>query len=212
MTLQAILDRDKLRAAYFDGPMGDEFTHVPTREERLAEAERFFVKCCLKRGGDPKAEGLGEHGALIGGPGKPPRIFTNLWRPLENYAKPRLAPVSWFEHEALKVCASGCKDPDHKFLDNVLGMSLSGTPKESRPTAEQFLACFGPGKDKLMGLDWHWAHEFFGNSIGDIRRVRFLEGIPFPDLVRAVHASTSVRHPLADWLNQFAQSPNLARK
>ena len=46
----------------------------------MAEAERRFVRLCLERGGDPKAEGLGEHGALIGGPGKPVRLHMGSSR------------------------------------------------------------------------------------------------------------------------------------
>ena len=66
--LLVAIDQKALREAYFNPPAAGEFRDIPTREDYMADAERRFVRLCRERGGDPKAEGLGEHGALIGGP------------------------------------------------------------------------------------------------------------------------------------------------
>ena len=96
------IDQKALRKAYYSPPPEGEFLDIPTREEYMAEAERWFVQLCLERGGDPEAEGLGEHGALIGGPGKPVRLLVGHSRPFEQYARPRLAPLDWFERPAVR--------------------------------------------------------------------------------------------------------------
>ena len=70
-SLAMAVDVEAVRYAYFNPPPEDGFHDVPTLEERLADGERELVRLCLKYGGDPAAERLGIHGALIGGPDKP---------------------------------------------------------------------------------------------------------------------------------------------
>ena len=48
-----MLDRAKVRAAYFDPPPDDP-ERVPTREELWARYERRLVEACLLHGGDPQ--------------------------------------------------------------------------------------------------------------------------------------------------------------
>ena len=92
------VDIEAVRFAYFNPPPEDVFYGVPTMEEQLAEAERRLVRLCIEDGGDPVAEALGEHGSLIGGPDKPLQLLIDHARPLEEYARPRLAPPAWFDH------------------------------------------------------------------------------------------------------------------
>ena len=90
-----MLDLKKVRDFYFNPPKNPE-KYFPSREEVYALAERRAVEACILTGGDPEKEGLGEHGALIGGPGKPPRHFTvdPEWQ-----APARIPlPLAWFDH------------------------------------------------------------------------------------------------------------------
>ena len=63
--------------------------------ELIARYERRRVDDCILRGGDPKAEGLGPHGSMIGGPGKLTTVHytwperTTLLDPL---------PLSWWAY------------------------------------------------------------------------------------------------------------------
>ncbi len=88
-----MLDLAKVRRLYFNPPPDDP-EREPTREELWARAESRAVEACLRWGGDPKAEGLGEHGALIGGRGKPLRRLTS--NP-ERSLRRRPLPLAWFD-------------------------------------------------------------------------------------------------------------------
>ena len=68
-------DFGKVREFYFNPPTDDNPPRIPTDEEFCARYERRRIENCLRRGGDPEAEGLGEHGSMIGGPGKPVTVF-----------------------------------------------------------------------------------------------------------------------------------------
>ena len=65
-----MIDFDLVRAYYFDPPPPDAL-RVPSDEELIARYERRRFERCILRLGDPVAEGLGPHGSMIGGPGKP---------------------------------------------------------------------------------------------------------------------------------------------
>ena len=68
-----MIDFQAVRRAYHSPPPpGD---HVPTVEERIAAYERQRMADAIRRGIDPRAAAIGEHGSLIGGPGKPPTRF-----------------------------------------------------------------------------------------------------------------------------------------
>ena len=74
-----MLDVAKIRTFYFHPP-SDDPEHETTPEELWAAAERQAVEGCLLRAGDPKAEGLGEHGSLIGGRTSPPAASASTPR------------------------------------------------------------------------------------------------------------------------------------
>ena len=76
---QPMLDVAKIRHFYFHPPPDDP-EHESTPEELWAAAERQAVEECLRRAGDPRAEGLGEHGSLIGGPEKPAAASVSIRR------------------------------------------------------------------------------------------------------------------------------------
>ena len=71
---------------------------------------------------------LGQHGALIGGPGKPMRALIGNSRPIEQYCAPRFAPTSWFQHEN-GLRTSGINDPEHRSLVSAIASYVAGTPQ-----------------------------------------------------------------------------------
>lgn len=198
------VDVEAVRRAYFNPPPEQGFRDVPTREERLAEGERELVRLCLKYGGDPVAEGLGEHGALIGGADKPARVLTGS-RSIEEFARPRLAPPSWFDNTQGRA-TSGRGDPGHLHLRVAITASMAGTPEESRPKPAQLYEAFIT--DRHDEMQRFWLHSVIScASVPQLREMIFQEGISRHDLVRAIHSAGAVRHGLARWLNQFASRP-----
>ena len=203
------VDIEAVRFAYFNPPPEDVFYGVPTIEEQLAEAERRLVRLCIEDGGDPVAEALGEHGSLIGGPDKPLRLLIDHARPLEEYARPRLAPPAWFDHPQGKA-TSGLHDPEHMRLRMAIASHMAGTPHQSRPTPEQLLESLTAAEPDAMQR--FWLHSAIScTSVCELRSIMVHEGISRHDLVRAVHAAGAVRHALARWLNQFAVRPDEER-
>ena len=200
------IDLEKVRSAYLNGPPSDDFTHVPSREERIAESEWVLVQLCLEAGKNPETEGLGEHGALIGGPGKPMRALIGNSRPFEHYCAPRLAPTSWFQHEN-GLRTSGINDPEHCSLDSAIASYMAGTPQESRPTAAQLYDAFWA--DCPSELERFWLYSVLSCvSVAELRRIIYLEGLPLYAVVGALHQVGVLRHDLTNWLNQFASCPS----
>lgn len=199
------IDFDKVRSAYLSGPPSDEFTHVPSREERIAESERVLVRLCLEAGKSPEDEGLGEYGALIGGPDRPARVLVGNSRPFEQYCAPRLAPTSWFLHEH-GLRTSGLNDPGHHSLASAIASHMAGTPQESRPTAAQLYDAIWaeqPGE-----LERFWLYSLLScATVAELRRIIYLEGLPLCVVVGALHRVGVLRHDLTNWLNQFASRP-----
>ena len=199
------IDRAALREAYFNPPPAGEFRDIPTREEYMAEAERWFVNLCLERGGDPKAEGLGEHGALIGGPGKPVRFHVNLSRRFHHYAKPRLAPLSWFDRPAVRT-GNGRQDPSHVWIYGLITSYMAGVPKESRPSAQQLYDALH--KKQPDDLERFWLYSALSCiTMLELRRTMHAEGLSIRTVVGALHASGVLRHDQCRWANQFAEKP-----
>lgn len=89
-----MIDYDLVRAYYFDPPAPNPH-RVPSDEELIARHERRLFDHCVLRGGDPVAEGLGPHGSMIGGPGKPPTVHhcrVERTTPLDPL------PLSWWAY------------------------------------------------------------------------------------------------------------------
>ena len=88
-------DIDAVRRAYFAPPKDGPPDHVPTREELIARYEQRAVAARLAAGRDPAAKGIEEHGSLIGGPGKPLRVFG---RDPEDASPIEPMPLEWFAY------------------------------------------------------------------------------------------------------------------
>ena len=198
------VDLAAVRGAYRQGPPPPGFHGIPTREQRIAESERVLVRYCVEAGRNPEEEGLGIHGRLIGGPGKPARVHFGS-RPFENYCRPVLAPVSWFLHPGGRR-TSGRSDPGHLRLRHAIASYMAGTPQVSRPAGAQLHAVFL--KECPEGLERFWLHSVLsGASIRELRNILYFEGLPLYAMVRAAHLSGSLTHRLCNWLNQFAERP-----
>ena len=119
-----MLDLARVRHAYRHPPPDDP-ERVLTREELYARYERRRVEGCLRRGGDPRREGLGEHGSLIGGPGKPLTAFGV--RP-ERAGRLRPLPLAWFDHPRTRSASPppGGTDEVHKLLRRARRRSSGG--------------------------------------------------------------------------------------
>ena len=186
------IDQEALREAYFNPPDEGEFRDIPTREDYMAEAERRFVNLCLERGGDPKAEGLGKHGALIGGPDKPVRLHTGGSRRFHHYARPRLAPLNWFDRPAVRT-GNGRQDPEHVWLQGLVMSYMAGVPKESRPSGQQIHDAFH--KEQPDELERFWLYSVLScATLLELRRMMYAEGLSIRTVVGALHVSGVLRH------------------
>ena len=202
------VDHRALREAYFNPPAEGVFLDIPSREDYMAEAKRRFVRLCRERGGDPQAERLGEHGALFGGASKPPQTAFRHSRPLERYARPRLAPLSWFGRDALRS-GSGRFDPEHRWMRSLIASYMAGVPQESRPSPAQLYEAFhAKAPDDLQRF---WLHAALSCiTMLELRRVMRSEGLSIYAVVGALHACGVLRHDLCRWANQFASRPAAA--
>ena len=197
-----MLDIAKLRHAYFNPPRenpGRPFT----REEHIARHERRSVAACLAAGGDPRAEGLGEHGSLIGGSDKPlstsnldcPPEYRPPWSPL---------PLTWFMHRRARTPLPGGPPDDHPVLDALIADHLAGYP--NRPTGAELariLRSEAPTARErsilyhVLGCIHPW----------DLTRLLAHERLSIYELARAIHFSGIRRPDVIDWLHMFASRP-----
>ena len=194
-----MLDLDRVRAAYFNPPPEDP-EYQPSREERFAEYERRAVKWCLERGGDPRAEGLGEHGALIGGPGKPPRVIGRPV-PLEYAVDWRPLPLSWFGHRRARTPLAGGNDD---VLTILVAGYLAGTP--NRPDGRGLARIFR-SEDPTPRERAHLYEIFACMEPWYLAPLLSRSGLSLYEIARAIHVSDTRRGQVVAWLNQFGVRP-----
>ena len=197
-----MLNLERVRHAFFHPPK-DEHARPATREEHMARRERNAVAACLAAGGDPRAEGLGEHGSLIGGADKPIRYFNHSAK-LE-YAQPWIPlPLSWFSYPDAMARPPSSPPANHSFLDLMIGTHLAGFP--DRPSGEELARIFRSAapseRDRfilyhVLGCidPWH------------LPRLLFDERLSIFELARAIHFSRIRRPQVIDWLHMFAVPP-----
>ena len=122
-------DFDAVRKAYFGPPLASPPDHLPTTEELLAERERIRMRCTLDLGLDPVAEGVGEHGSLIGGLGKP---LTIVGRPAARLLRVEPMPLEWFDYPRARKAWRGPVEDEAEFLAGLICRHLAGFA--ARPT------------------------------------------------------------------------------
>ena len=197
-----MIDYDLVRVYYFDPPPRDA-ERVPSDEELIARYERRRVDDCILRGGDPAAEGLGPHGSMIGGPGKPATVHycrAERTTPLDPL------PLSWWAYPRaqLRILPPGGQQAADAYLADLSGLHLAGIA--DRPSGPGLARWFR--STRLSGGDGAGLAHFLGAVTAPrFRRLRTLGGISIYEIARALHATRTRRPDLVRWINQFAIRP-----
>ncbi len=199
-----MLDIAKIRHLYFNPPPGGPGPK-PTREELYALAERRAVKACIQAGGDPRELGLGEHGALIGGPGKPPRHFS-IDPDFTGRSRIPL-PLTWFDYPRAHTKADPAPSADdvRGFFAHLSGGHLAGYP--DRPTGAELSRIFRADRMTLIQRDQVW-HVFACIHPWDLPGLLYPGGMSVYEVARAIHLSKTLRSPALAWINLFGVPPN----
>ena len=194
-----MIDFEAVRRAYHSPPApGD---HVPTVEERIGAYERQRMADARARNLDPEAEAIGEHGSLIGGPGKPTTFFQG-GRRAEDMVRMRPMPLPWFDHENAHL-RSPCEAP-HAYLDVLSADHLAGChPRPDGRTLRRLLRA-----ESLTGPEAALVEDF-------LARLRMIElayllsrcGLTVYEIARAMLLSGSRTPAKTHWINQFATRP-----
>lgn len=195
-----MIDYDLVRAYYTDPPPPRP-DRVPSDEELIARHERRLFDDCILRGGDPVAEGLGPHGSMIGGAGKPTTIH---YCRAERATPVDPLPLSRWDYRRarLRILPPGGQPAAHAYLADLSGLYLAGIA--DRPTGPRLARMFrstdlsDPDRPILTHLlNAVTAPRFFS--------LRGLGGISLYEMARALHATRTRRADLVGWINQFAR-------
>ena len=198
-----MIDYDLVRAYYFAPPPRDP-ERVPSDEELLARYERRLVEDCILRLGDPEAEGLGPHGSMIGGPGKPTTIH---YCRAERTTPISPLPLSWWDYPRARERPQppGGQPAAHAYLDDLSGIHLAGIA--NRPSGRSLARLFRSPRPSAADRDT-LAHLFGAVTATRFNRLTTLGGISLYELARALHAAGTRRADLVRWINQFAVPPS----
>ena len=195
-----MLDVAKIRYFYFHPP-SDETEDASTPEARWAAADRQAVEGCLLRAGDPKAEGLGEHGSLIGGLEKPPRCFG--FDPEKRLPRNPL-PLSWFDHPRAHATPPIPPENPDLFFARLSAGYLAGHP--NRPDGAALGRLFRAAELTPAERDQLW-HLFACIHAKNLVRLLARGGLSIYQVARAIHLSQARFGNVVAWINQFAARP-----
>ena len=195
-----MLDLAKIRHFYFHPPPDDP-EHESTPEELWAAAERQAVEECLLRGGDPEAEGLGEHGSLIGGPDKPARCFG--FNPEKRLPRNPL-PLSCFDHPRARAAPPATTENPDLFFAGLSASYLAGYP--NRPHGAALSRIFRAADLTPVERDQLW-HIFACIHPKNLVRLLARGGLSIYQVARAIHLSRARFGNVSAWINQFAARP-----
>ena len=208
------IDYSAVRKAFFGPSLESPPDHLPTKEEVLAEHQRICLQCTAELGLDPADRAIGEHGSLIGGPGKP---LTVIARPVEWLLRLEPMPLDWFDYPEARRAWSGSADEKTasreqiEFLEEVIHCHLAGFPNP--PTATELSswirspASFPPGTAALYNI-------FENISPGQCARLLSRGHFSVYEVARVIILSGARAPALIAWLHQFAVDPkrDLAEK
>ena len=200
-----MIDFDLVRACYFDPPPPDPL-RVPSDEELIARYERRRFERCIVRSGDPVAEGLGPHGSMIGGPGKPITIHHER---VERTTPLDPLPLSWWDYPRarLRVLPPGGQEAAYSYLRDLAGAHLAGVP--NRPTPQRLAWMFH--SPDLSPADRDILAQLFGALPAPrFKSLRTLGGISLYEMARALHITGNRRNAFVRWINSFAVRPETA--
>lgn len=197
-----MIDYDLVRAHYFDPPTPHPH-RVPSDEELIARYERRLFDDCILRGGDPAAEGLGPHGSMIGGPGKPTTVHPGR---AERTIPRDPLPLSWWAYSRaqLRILPPGGQQAAHAYLGDLSGLHLAGIA--NRPTGPQLARMF-----RSRHLSNHdrpiLTHLLNAVTAPRFMDLRTLGGVSLYEMARALHNTRTQRADLVRWINRFARRP-----
>ena len=197
-----MIDFDLVREYYYNPPARDPLS-VPSDEELIARYERRCYESCILRSGDPVAEGLGPHGSMIGGPGKPVTIHHER---VERTAPLRPLPLDWWDYPQARrrILPPGGRDEALAYLGDLLGLHMAGVP--GRPSPSDLDAMFRTAHPSA--LDRSILRELFGAlPAPHFKSLRTRGGISLYEMARAIHASGNRRNAFVRWLHRFAVPP-----
>ena len=200
-----MIDFDLVRAYYFDPPPPDPL-RVPSDEELIARYERRRVEHCILRLGDPAAEGLGPHGSMIGGPGKPITVHSQR---AERITPIDPLPLSWWDYPRarLRILPPGGQQAIYSYLHNLAGAHLAGV--RNRPTAPRLAGMFRSAH--LSPADRSILAQLFGALPSPhFKGLRPLGGVSLYEMARALHITGNRRNAFVRWLHRFAVRPERA--
>ena len=197
-----MIDFDLVREYYFNPPPRDPIS-VPSDEELIARHERQRYESCILRLGDPVAEGLGPHGSMIGGPGKPVTIHHER---IERTAPLRPLPLAWWDHPQARrrILPPGGRDEAMAYLGDLLGLHMAGVP--GRPSAPGLAAMFRTPHPSPAD------RSILRQLLGALPAPRFKSlrtrgGITLYEMARAIHVTGNRRNAFVRWLHRFAVRP-----
>ena len=201
------IDFDAVRKAFHGPPLPSPPDHLPTREEVLAEHQRICLQVNLEYGVDPAVHAVGEHGSLIGGPGKP---LTFLGRPVECLLRLEPMPLEWFDYpEARTVWFRPAEEAvtvreRNEFLEEVIAIQLAGYP--NRPTARELAAWIrspASSSPRIGALYNIFETIRPGHCAQMLSRGHF----SLYEVARIIILSEARAPELISWLHQFAVDP-----
>ena len=194
-----MIDFEAVRRAYYSPPPTND--HVPMIEERIAAFERQRVEEACARGIDPRTARMGEHGSLIGGPGKPPTRFEGGRRAEDMVRMPPM-PLSWFDHDNARYHAP-CDEP-HRYLEVLSADHLAAYhPRPDGRALRRLLRA-----DRLTEREAHLVEQFLARlRMIEIANLLSRAGLTVYEIARAMHLSGSKTPTKTHWINQFAARP-----
>ena len=197
-----MLDLEKVRHAYHHPPP-DNPGRPLSREELHARYERLQVERCLMHGGDPREEGLGEHGSLIGGADKPLTMF-HAWP--ERVVRLHPLPLVWFDHPRARatIPPRGGDERAHRFLEMLAADHLAGMPE--RPGGRELRRLFRSTRLRPQERSQIW-HIFACIRMCDLMRLHTRAGLSIYEIARSMRLAETRRAAVIRWINQFALPP-----
>lgn len=201
------IDYNAVRKAFYGPPLASPPDHLPTQEEVLAEHQRICLQCTTDLGLNPASRAIGEHGSLIGGPGKP---LTVIARPVEWLLRLEPMPLEWFDYpQARRVW---CGPADEKtasreqieFLEEVIRCHLPGFPNPPKATELSSWirspASCPPRKAALYNI-------FENISPGQCAQMLSRGHFSVYEVARIIILSEARAPEMVAWLHQFAVDP-----
>ena len=203
------IDFDAVRKAFHGPPLPSPPDHLPTREEVLAEHQRICLQVDLEYGVDPAVHAVGEHGSLIGGPGKP---LTFLGRPVECLLRLEPMPLEWFDFPEARTVwfQPRRRGHDHSGAHRVsrgshCHPSSPATPTGQRPASS--LPGFGSPASSSPRIGA--LYNIFETILAPVTAHKCSAADISPCTRSPASSSSRKRGPpeLISWLHQFAVDP-----